>query len=75
MRLSSEEEAAPGHLRRASGPVASPAMAPAGGEFAVSEEQLGWVIANHVRARRLEIGQSVGQLASRTGIEQDQPNQ
>jgi transcriptional regulator with XRE-family HTH domain len=34
----------------------------------VSEEQLGWVIANHVRARRLEIGQSVGQLALRTGI-------
>jgi transcriptional regulator with XRE-family HTH domain len=34
----------------------------------VTEEQLGWVIANHVRARRQEIGQSVGQLAARTGI-------
>jgi len=34
----------------------------------VNEEQLGWVIANHVRARRQEIGQSVGQLAARTGI-------
>jgi transcriptional regulator with XRE-family HTH domain len=34
----------------------------------VLEEQLGWVIANHVRARRQEIGQSVGQLATRTGI-------
>jgi DNA-binding XRE family transcriptional regulator len=34
----------------------------------VTEEQIGWVIANHVRARRQEIGQSVGQLAARTGI-------
>ena len=30
--------------------------------------QLGQVIANHVRARRLEIGLNVGQLAERTGI-------
>jgi transcriptional regulator with XRE-family HTH domain len=34
----------------------------------VIEEQLGWVIANHVRSRRQAIGQSVGQLASRSGI-------
>ena len=33
-----------------------------------SEEQIGWVIANHVRARRQAIGQSVGQLAERSGI-------
>ena len=32
------------------------------------EGQLGRVIANHVRTRRLEIGLSVGQLAERTGI-------
>ena len=32
------------------------------------EGQLGQVIANHVRARRLEIGLNVGQLAERTGI-------
>lgn len=30
--------------------------------------QLGQVIANHVRARRLELGLNVGQLAERTGI-------
>jgi transcriptional regulator with XRE-family HTH domain len=30
--------------------------------------QLGQVIANHVRGRRLEIGLTVGQLAERTGI-------
>lgn len=30
--------------------------------------QLGRVIANHVRARRLELGLNVGQLADRTGI-------
>lgn len=30
--------------------------------------QLGQVIANHVRSRRLEIGLNVGQLAERTGI-------
>ena len=30
--------------------------------------QLGWVIANHVRSRRLEIGLNVGQLAERSGI-------
>jgi transcriptional regulator with XRE-family HTH domain len=34
----------------------------------VIEEQLGWVIANHVRSRRQAIGQSVGQLAARSGI-------
>jgi transcriptional regulator with XRE-family HTH domain len=44
-----------------------PVTGPAAPE-AVIEEQLGWVIANHVRARRQEIGQSVGQLAMRTGI-------
>jgi ribosome-binding protein aMBF1 (putative translation factor) len=33
-----------------------------------AEGQLGQVIANHVRARRLEIGLGVGQLAERTGI-------
>jgi transcriptional regulator with XRE-family HTH domain len=32
------------------------------------EGHLGQVIANHVRARRLEIGLNVGQLAERTGI-------
>lgn len=30
--------------------------------------QLGWVIANHVRQRRQEIGLNVGQLAERSGI-------
>jgi ribosome-binding protein aMBF1 (putative translation factor) len=33
-----------------------------------SSGQLGQVIANHVRSRRLEIGLNVGQLAERTGI-------
>jgi transcriptional regulator with XRE-family HTH domain len=33
-----------------------------------AEEQLGRVIANHVRARRLEIGLGVSQLADRSGI-------
>jgi transcriptional regulator with XRE-family HTH domain len=33
-----------------------------------ADGQLGQVIANHVRARRLEIGLNVGQLAERTGI-------
>jgi transcriptional regulator with XRE-family HTH domain len=39
-------------------------------EPAVEEpaSQLGWVIANHVRTRRLEIGLNVGQLAERSGI-------
>jgi transcriptional regulator with XRE-family HTH domain len=35
---------------------------------AETEGHLGQVIANHVRARRLEIGLGVGQLAERTGI-------
>ncbi len=35
---------------------------------AEADGQLGQVIANHVRARRLEIGLNVGQLAERTGI-------
>jgi transcriptional regulator with XRE-family HTH domain len=30
--------------------------------------QIGWVIAHHVRSRRLEIGLNVAQLAERTGI-------
>jgi transcriptional regulator with XRE-family HTH domain len=30
--------------------------------------QMGWVIANHVRSRRQEIGLNVAQLAERTGI-------
>jgi DNA-binding XRE family transcriptional regulator len=34
----------------------------------VPSGQLGRVIANHVRSRRLEIGLTVGQLAERTGI-------
>jgi DNA-binding XRE family transcriptional regulator len=33
-----------------------------------SSGQLGWVIANHVRTRRQEIGLNVGQLAERSGI-------
>jgi transcriptional regulator with XRE-family HTH domain len=43
-------------------------LASAAPSEAVTEEQIGWVIANHVRARRQAIGQSVGQLAARTGI-------
>ena len=31
-------------------------------------DQIGWVIAHHVRSRRLEIGLNVAQLAERTGI-------
>jgi transcriptional regulator with XRE-family HTH domain len=34
----------------------------------IGEEQIGQVIANHVRSRRLEIGLSVGQLAERSEI-------
>jgi transcriptional regulator with XRE-family HTH domain len=37
-------------------------------DSAEADGQLGQVIANHVRARRLEIGLNVGQLAERTGI-------
>lgn len=44
-----------------SGRSTAPAAADAGG-------QLGHVIANHVRGRRLEIGLTVGQLANRTGV-------
>jgi transcriptional regulator with XRE-family HTH domain len=33
-----------------------------------ADSQLGQVIANHVRARRLDLGLNVGQLAERTGI-------
>jgi transcriptional regulator with XRE-family HTH domain len=51
-----------------SAPPPEPATGGPAAPEAVIEEQLGWVIANHVRARRQEIGQSVGQLAMRTGI-------
>jgi transcriptional regulator with XRE-family HTH domain len=46
--------------------VVEPQVAARGQEEAPS--QLGWVIANHVRNRRREIGLNVGQLAERSGI-------
>jgi len=70
-RTSAAPAAAPRQRTRTSspGPVARIAVAP---EPDVPEEggsgQLGWVIAHHVRARRLEIGLNVGQLADRSGI-------
>jgi ribosome-binding protein aMBF1 (putative translation factor) len=48
--------------------TAKVAVAEASSEPAENGGQLGQVIANHVRSRRLEIGLNVGQLAERTGI-------
>jgi ribosome-binding protein aMBF1 (putative translation factor) len=53
--------------RRAPVPVEAPEPPDARAEVA-GEEQLGRVIANHVRSRRQEIGLSVGQLAERSQI-------
>ncbi len=50
--------------RTASVPSRLPPPLPA----SIGEEQIGQVIANHVRSRRLEIGLSVGQLAERSEI-------
>lgn len=33
-----------------------------------AKKQIGWVIANHVQARRQQLGQSVSQVAARSGI-------
>jgi transcriptional regulator with XRE-family HTH domain len=46
--------------------TAEPTVAEVPSETATG--QLGWVIANHVRSRRQEIGLNVGQLAERAGI-------
>jgi DNA-binding XRE family transcriptional regulator len=62
---------------RAGGAPAAPQASPAesrklvaidNGAWPEGGGQLGQVIANHVRERRLEIGLNVGQLAERTGI-------
>jgi DNA-binding XRE family transcriptional regulator len=60
----------------ARGPAAGPAtgaaaradLAAAGTADESGHSQLSWVIANHVRSRRREIGLNVGQLAERSGI-------
>jgi transcriptional regulator with XRE-family HTH domain len=60
----------------ARGPAAEPAtgdgaragLAAAGTADESGHSQLSWVIANHVRSRRREIGLNVGQLAERSGI-------
>jgi transcriptional regulator with XRE-family HTH domain len=61
--------------KAAAGRAASPAAADSpklvaldNGAWPEGGGQLGQVIANHVRTRRLEIGLNVGQLAERTGI-------
>jgi transcriptional regulator with XRE-family HTH domain len=43
-------------------------LATAGADKGDVSGQIGWVIAHHVRSRRLEIGLNVAQLAERTGI-------
>ncbi len=48
--------------------AATPAVTIENGNGPENGGQLGQVIANHVRTRRLEIGLNVGQLAERTGI-------
>src|SRR3984957_20011665 len=53
--------------RRTRTPVEAPPLRELRPELG-GEEQLGRVIANHVRSRRLEIGLSVGQLAERSQI-------
>jgi DNA-binding XRE family transcriptional regulator len=74
-----EGEKSPARARRGSRQWAAAAEAEAAptpvpddeldsGPERIIEEQLGWVIANHVRARRQEIGLSGGQLADRSGI-------
>jgi DNA-binding XRE family transcriptional regulator len=68
--------AAPSAAGSGRGPVAESAtgrgaragLAAAGTADESAHSQLSWVIANHVRSRRREIGLNVGQLAERSGI-------
>jgi transcriptional regulator with XRE-family HTH domain len=64
--VSGTKKPAPAKAARSKSKVVAvtPENAPAEG----TSGQLGRVIANHVRSRRLEIGLNVGQLAERTGI-------
>jgi transcriptional regulator with XRE-family HTH domain len=73
---SGQARAAPS-TRKGGGPPRAKARSGSSGQKPVAidnagaieaDGQLGQVIANHVRARRLEIGLNVGQLAERTGI-------
>ncbi len=60
-----------GSARRATPAPARPvetSARPADPSEEMDSGKLGWVIANHVRSRRLEIGLNVGQLADRSGI-------
>ena len=83
-RRTAADQTARGKAAKTSAAKRTPASAAKGGKSAESEPpklaamengvgpesggQLGQVIANHVRTRRLEIGLNVGQLAERTGI-------
>jgi DNA-binding XRE family transcriptional regulator len=48
-------------------PAATPTI-PLGSPGGAVEDQIGWVIANQVRARRQEVGLTLVQVAERTGI-------
>jgi ribosome-binding protein aMBF1 (putative translation factor) len=67
LKAAAKNGAAGSTSRPASTRVAKTGSA-AGDEADGTSGQLGQVIANHVRSRRLEIGLNVGQLAERTGI-------
>jgi ribosome-binding protein aMBF1 (putative translation factor)/quercetin dioxygenase-like cupin family protein len=65
-RAKSATQAAPARRSRARGTPVEP-VAPAETDDSGSG-RVGWVIANHVRRRRQDIGLNVGQLAERSGI-------
>jgi transcriptional regulator with XRE-family HTH domain len=68
-RVSKSAKAAGGRAATPAGAADSPKLvALDNGAWPEGGGQLGQVIANHVRTRRLEIGLNVGQLAERTGI-------
>jgi transcriptional regulator with XRE-family HTH domain len=68
-KVSNSARAARGRAATPAGQTDSPKLvAIDNGAWPEGGGQLGQVIANHVRTRRLEIGLNVGQLAERTGI-------
>jgi transcriptional regulator with XRE-family HTH domain len=68
-KVNASTKATRGRAATAAGQADSPKpVAIDNGAWPEGGGQLGQVIANHVRTRRLEIGLNVGQLAERTGI-------
>jgi transcriptional regulator with XRE-family HTH domain len=68
-KVNTSTKATRGRAATAAGQADSPKpVAIDNGAWPEGGGQLGQVIANHVRTRRLEIGLNVGQLAERTGI-------